>query len=137
MATKTYDASGTVNPRRIIKVSGDRTVEHAAADSDIPLGISARDESAYDQADHATSGEQADVYLLDGTEIEVELGGTVAAGGFVVADSDGRAVAATIEDVSSSQNATSVYAIGPVISGGAVGEIGIVAGNLISGRKQS
>lgn len=137
MLTKTYKAGGTVNPRRFVKITGDRQLQQAAASSDIPLGISARDESAYDQTDHATVGEQASAYLFDGDEIEIELGGTVAAGSFITSDADGKGVAATIEDVSSSQGATTEYVVGPVIVGGVSGEIAIVAGNLSTARKQS
>lgn len=137
MCIKTFSAGGTVNPRRLVQVSGNRQVTQAAADDDIPVGISARDESAYDQTDHATIGEQVGVHLMNGDWVEVEFGGTVAAGSFVAADSVGRAVAATIQDVSSSQGGTSAYVVGPVIEGGAVGEIGLVAANLSIARKQS
>ena len=134
-AGRTYEAGAIVNPKRLLTLSAARTVIQASADSNVLFGVSGEDARRYDDAAHANAGEQASVSVLDGSELKVEAGGTVAVGEFVTADADGRAVTATLEDVSSAENATTVYAIGPVIKGGAVGEEIVVAANLITGRK--
>ncbi len=134
----TYAASAAVNPKRIVKVSGNRTVAQCSADTDVILGVSGRDESAYNETTHAAAaGDPCVVYVPDGREVIITAGGTVSAGGYVTADSDGKAIDATTDDVTDSETGTTAYAIGPVIQGGASGEDLVVINNVISVRKVS
>jgi hypothetical protein len=121
-AGRGYTAGGTINPCRLLKLSGDRTVIQATDDNDTIIGVSGETTRRYDATEHALVGEQVQVIELDGSTPKVQLGGTVAAGAYIVSDANGQGVTWTGEDVSDSETATAVNGIGPAIVGGASGE---------------
>lgn len=131
----TKQAGGTIQPARFVRASANNTVVQASAGTAAIFGVSGRNAKRYDNAAHAESGDQCQVFIADGNEVVVEAGGTVAAGGYVTSDADGKAVAATIEDVDGTQTATSEFVMGPVIKGGADGELITISANLAIARQ--
>ena len=84
LLTKSYDATGAIAPRRIVKLSGAGQAAHATSATDALLGLA--DELG------ATKGARVDVHLAG--IAPVEAGGVFSAGAWLTADADARAVAA-------------------------------------------
>lgn len=85
---KTYTASATVNPRRIIKFgSADRIAAQASASSDKFAGV-----AVLPVGTTAASGDPFDV--AKSGIVNVDFGGTITRGDRLTADSDGKAVSA-------------------------------------------
>ena len=119
-AGRTYRAGAAIKPRRLLKLSAENTVIHATADTDKIIGVSGESTRRHDSTDHAIADEQVQVIEFDGVSTpRVQFGGTIAVGDFLVATADGKAIAATIENVSDSQTATNVNAVGPATQAGA------------------
>lgn len=77
----TATTSAAVVGGRLLAVSGDGTVAHAAADSTVVVGVAAHD---------AASGGRVAVWLLEGLVHEFEATGAIVAGGGVNADAAGK-----------------------------------------------
>lgn len=83
---RNFAAGGTVNPRRLVKFgSSDREVVQASAATDLIIGVVASSEVR-------SAGDRVDVVLVG--IADTDMGGTVARGTKVTADSNGKAVAA-------------------------------------------
>jgi len=83
--TKSYDAGAVIVKRRIVKPgSADFAVIHAAASTDDLIGVA--------DLGAAAIGDRVDVHHAG--IATVELGGTVARGGFVTSDANGKGIAA-------------------------------------------
>ena len=107
---KSYEASAAITGRRIVKfsdVSASTKVALAAAATDPAIGVS--------DAMGADAGGQCDVHLAG--LVSVELGGTVTAGQPLMADAQGRAIAAT------ATAATTRRVIGIAHAPGVIGDI--------------
>jgi hypothetical protein len=112
---KTYNAGGTVNHARFVKLdSDDRTVIQSAAAADFTIGVS----DFSPNATAAASGERVDVQLTD--IATVTYGGTVTRGQLVISDSTGRAITAT------AAAGANVRTCGVAMVSGVVGDLGAV-----------
>lgn len=91
-----FRAGGNVPPSRFVKMSAgnDYTVLVADATS-VPVGISEKWLESYNATYHATSGRPCAVFGLGQTGL-LTLGGTVSAGDFLIPDSTGKGVAASL-----------------------------------------
>jgi|GEM_PF-596733 len=87
--TKAYDAGGTINAHRIVKLSSDTAVVQAALASDALIGVAA-------STIGAVSGERIDVIMAGAAD--VEYGGSVTRGSLLTSDADGKAVTASEDD---------------------------------------
>jgi hypothetical protein len=112
--TKTYNAGGTVNPSRFVKLNDDETVVQSAAAADLTIGVSDYNPNAT----AAVSGERVDV-VMEGI-VTVTYGGTVTRGQIVMADSQGRAVNAT------AAAGTNIRGCGIALISGVSGDLGAV-----------
>lgn len=83
--TGSFVAEAAILPARIVKAGVGNGVQTAASSSDKVFGISTEVDAAL--------GERVDV-VLEGTA-DLKLGGTIARGDFLVADSQGRGVTAS------------------------------------------
>lgn len=111
----TCRASGDIYPQRFVKFSGDNTVAQAGANENA-IGVSMRQSKAFDSALAASDDGQVAVYTV-GQIAKLELGGTVTAGGYIKADTNGKGVAIA----TSGTTAQNVAAV--AVNGGADGEI--------------
>lgn len=80
-------AGAAVLARRIVKFSADDTVIQATAATDSIVGVS-------DSLGAGAAGDRCEVYL-SGDQVEIDVGGTIARGAEITADSSGKAVAAS------------------------------------------
>jgi len=106
--TKSFQAEGTINPFRIVKVgAADYGALQAAAVSDKFLGISTEVDTA--------SGERLDV--VHERIADLKLGGTVARGDFLTTDASGQGVTAA------PAGGTNNQVIGRALTSGVNGDI--------------
>jgi hypothetical protein len=114
---KSYTASATINPRRVIKFgSGDRIAAQASANTDRFAGV-----AVLPVGTTCASGEPFDV--AKSGIVDIDYGGTITRGDRLTCDSDGKAISA--EAVSGSKRA--------VVNGGSAGNI-TVTGILTTDR---
>ena len=109
--TKSFAVGAATEPYRLVKMTGEAEVEHAASSSDTIIG--ATTEVSVDEA-----GGRQDVHMLG--IVEVEYGASVDRGDFVTSDADGKAVTA---NPSGGDNET---VAGIALAGGVDGDIGSV-----------
>ena len=83
----TFTTSAAVTGGRVVAVSGNNTVAHAAADSATVVGVAAFD---------AASGAKVTVWPLEGCVHELEASGAIAALAGVVTDANGQVKTAVI-----------------------------------------
>lgn len=86
-------ASGSINPFRFVKVSGNNTLAQCAAITDYPVGVSDGGNREFDVSTVAVSGE--DVPLQTGKVVLITLAATLSAGAYVASDANGKAQAST------------------------------------------
>ena len=89
-----------------VKMNGNRTVDVIDATTDMPVGV---------LTNEPDDGEEASVMIVG--RVPIVLGGTIAAGGLVMFDADGHAVAWAVTDIT-------MYAAGQCTIGGDEGEMG-------------
>jgi hypothetical protein len=106
--TKNFLTGAATEPYRLVKLTGDDQVEHAAASTDTIIG--ATTEVSTDGAD-----ERQDVHVVG--IAEVELGGNVSRSDYVRSDADGKAVTA------SPSGGTNAGIAGIALDGGVDGDI--------------
>jgi len=106
--TKNFTTGAATEPYRLVKLTGDDQVEHAAATTDTIIG--ATGEIGTDGA-----GERQDVHVVG--IAEVELGGTVSRSDHVTSDATGKAVTA------SPSGGTNAQVAGIALDGGVDGDI--------------
>ena len=106
--TKNFTTGAATEPYRLVKLTGDDQVEHAAASTDTIIG--ATTEVGTDGA-----GERQDVHVVG--IAEVELGGTVSRSDYVRSDANGKAVTA------SPSGGTNAGVAGIALDGGVDGDI--------------
>ena len=106
--TKSFSVGAATEPYRLVKLTGDDQVEHAAASTDTIIG--ATTEVGTDGA-----GERQDVHVVG--IAEVELGGTVSRSDYVRSDANGKAVTA------SPSGGTNAGVAGIALDGGVDGDI--------------
>jgi hypothetical protein len=83
LLTKSFTAGGTITANQIVKFdSADDTVVASAGATDLSIGVSKA---------AAASGERVEAHLLG--LVEVQAGGTITRGDYVVSDANGHAVA--------------------------------------------
>jgi hypothetical protein len=83
----TFTTSGAVTAGRLVAVSGNGTVAHAAADSALVVGVAAFD---------AASGAKVTVWPLEGCVHELEASGAIVANAGVVSDAAGQVKTAVV-----------------------------------------
>ncbi|MFN3513452.1 MAG: capsid cement protein [Phenylobacterium sp.] len=82
-----YTAGAAVAPRRIVKFgAADGVVVQSAAATDLSIGVS-------DSLGAAAAGDGCEVYT-SGQGVEIDVGGNITRGQKIVADANGKAVAA-------------------------------------------
>jgi len=108
LLTKNFTTGAATEPYRLVKLTGDDQVEHAAATTDTIIG--ATTEIGTDGA-----GERQDVHVVG--IAEVELGGNVSRGDQVTSDANGKAVTA------SPAAGTNAQVAGIAMDGGVDGDI--------------
>lgn len=115
MASPCYQADGTVNPSRFVKMSGNFKVQQANVD-DVLAGIS--QESTHDApglsgsgSDAASSGEPVMVYG-ETEQCLLETGDSITGGDYLKADSLGRGVKADAGEAYGAQALQSAAAAG-------------------------
>lgn len=84
LLTKSFDAGAQTKPYRFVKLTGEATVQHAAADTDTIIGTTTEV--------GAESGARQDVHVAG--IVEVEAGGNVSRGDYLTSDANGKAVTA-------------------------------------------
>lgn len=86
-------ASATIEPARIVKISGSNTVATCGA-NEAAYGVSGTSAAAFNATSHATSGLPVTIHCIQGEVVEVVAGGNIAAGDLLKSDASGGAVAA-------------------------------------------
>ena len=107
-------ASGSINPYRFVSISGAFQGAAANAITDTVVGVTDGSTYAWDKTEHAISGRP--ISLVPSDLVSIQLGGTVAAGDFLMPQATGAGVAV----VAAGATARSSYI---ALEAGASGEI--------------